>query len=69
LLSRSEALIFVLRQLGGPPLLSAFLLQPLPRFLRDASYNTVARYRYRLFGRSEICTMPKDQDRSRFLDL
>ena len=69
LLSRSEALIFVLRQLGGPPLLSAFLLQLLPRFLRDASYNTVARYRYRLFGRSEICTMPKDQDRSRFLDL
>lgn len=68
LLSRSAAVIFVLRELGGPPRFSASLLQLLPRFLRDACYNAVARYRYRIFGRSEVCTLPCNQDHSRFLD-
>jgi predicted DCC family thiol-disulfide oxidoreductase YuxK len=69
LLSRSAAVLFVLKQLPGlwPP--TASLLQLLPKFLRDAAYNTVARHRYRNFGRSEICTLPRDVDHSRFLDL
>jgi len=69
LLGRSDAVLFVLKQLGGPWRPAAFLLQPVPRFLRNTAYNAVARYRYRLFGRSETCTLPRDQDRSRFLDL
>jgi predicted DCC family thiol-disulfide oxidoreductase YuxK len=69
LLSRSDAVLFVLRQLGGLWRATASLLQLLPRFLRDAAYNAVARYRYRIFGRSEVCAMPRDQDRARFLDL
>jgi len=68
LLSRSDAVLFVLKQLQGQWQLAAFLLQLLPKFLRDAAYNVVARNRYRIFGRSEICTLPSDQDRSRFLD-
>jgi predicted DCC family thiol-disulfide oxidoreductase YuxK len=68
LLSRSDAVLFVLKQLQGQWRLSAFLLQLLPKFLRDAAYNVIARNRYRIFGRSEICTLPSDQDRSRFLD-
>jgi len=68
LLSRSEAVLFVLRLLGGFWRPTAFLLQLLPKFLRDAAYNTVARHRYRIFGRSEVCTLPRDQDHSRFLD-
>jgi predicted DCC family thiol-disulfide oxidoreductase YuxK len=69
LLSRSDAVIFVLRQLGGLRSFSASLLQLLPRFLRDAAYNAVAHNRYRLFGRSEVCTLPRDVDHNRFLDL
>ena len=68
LLSRSEAVLFVLRLLGGLWRPTASLLQLLPKFLRDAAYNTVARHRYRIFGRSEVCTLPRDQDHSRFLD-
>jgi predicted DCC family thiol-disulfide oxidoreductase YuxK len=68
LFSRSDAVLFVLKQLQGQWRLAAFLLQLLPKFLRDAAYNVVARNRYRIFGRSEICTLPSDQDRSRFLD-
>jgi predicted DCC family thiol-disulfide oxidoreductase YuxK len=68
LLSRSEAILFVLKLLGGFWRPTASLLQLLPKFLRDAAYNTVARHRYRIFGRSEVCTLPRDQDHSRFLD-
>jgi predicted DCC family thiol-disulfide oxidoreductase YuxK len=67
LLSRSEAVIFVLHQLNPwPPVAS--LLQLLPKFLRDPAYNAVARHRYRIFGRSDACTLPSDADHVRFLD-
>jgi predicted DCC family thiol-disulfide oxidoreductase YuxK len=68
ILSRSAAALFVLKQLTSPARAAAFLLQLLPRFLRDAAYNVVARNRYRIFGRSEVCPLPREQDRSRFLD-
>jgi|SRR5580698_11134927 predicted DCC family thiol-disulfide oxidoreductase YuxK len=69
LLSRSEAVLFVLKQLAGLWRPTASLLQLLPKFLRDAAYNAIARYRYSIFGRSEVCILPNDQDRHRFLDL
>ena len=69
ILSRSDAALFVLKQLGGLYKPAAFLLQMLPRFLRDSVYNMVARRRYRIFGRFETCPLPDVQDRSRFLDL
>jgi predicted DCC family thiol-disulfide oxidoreductase YuxK len=68
LLSRSDAAIFVLKQLSGPWRAAAFFLKLVPNFLRDPAYNIVARNRYRIFGRSEVCPLPNDQDRSRFLD-
>jgi predicted DCC family thiol-disulfide oxidoreductase YuxK len=69
LLSRSAAAVFVLDHLGGFSRLAGSLLRFLPKFLRDAAYNTVARNRYRIFGRSEACVLPREQDRPRFLDL
>jgi predicted DCC family thiol-disulfide oxidoreductase YuxK len=68
ILARSDAAGFVLNQLGGPWRSAAFLLQLLPKFLRDLVYNAIARHRYRIFGRSDTCTLPRDQDHSRFLD-
>jgi predicted DCC family thiol-disulfide oxidoreductase YuxK len=69
LLSRSYAVIFVLKQLPTPWPAAAMLLGLLPRSVRDLAYNAVASRRYRLFGRSEICMLPSDQDHSRFLDV
>ena len=68
LLSRSDAVIFILKQLGGRWRFVTLPFQVLPRFLRDAYYNVVARHRYRIFGRSDVCTLLRDQDHSRFLD-
>lgn len=69
LLSRSDAVLFVLKQLGGLWRFVAFLLQLLPKFVRDPAYNAIARHRYRIFGKYESCALPSAQDRGRFLDL
>jgi predicted DCC family thiol-disulfide oxidoreductase YuxK len=39
-----------------------------PRPLRDAIYDLVARRRYRWFGRRETCMVPGPGIRDRFLD-
>jgi predicted DCC family thiol-disulfide oxidoreductase YuxK len=69
LLSRSEAVIFVLKQLGGVGRIAGYVLACLPRPLRDWGYGLVARNRYRLFGRFDTCPLPCPNQRARFLDL
>jgi predicted DCC family thiol-disulfide oxidoreductase YuxK len=68
LLSRSDAVLYILKQLGSFPRAAASALQILPKFLRDAAYNPMARHRYQIFGRSDSCILPKDLHRPRFLD-
>jgi predicted DCC family thiol-disulfide oxidoreductase YuxK len=48
---------------------AGFLLQFVPRAVRDWGYGKVARDRYRTFGRYDSCPVPSEQTRSRFLDL
>jgi predicted DCC family thiol-disulfide oxidoreductase YuxK len=69
LLARSDAAIFVLKQLGGFWGLTGFVLQFTPLFLRDVVYRRIARNRYRLFGRFETCPLPTPETRARFLDV
>lgn len=69
LLPRSDAVLFVLKRLGGIWKLLGLLLELLPRVLRDAAYRLVARNRYRIFGRSETCMLPNPEHRGRFLDI
>lgn len=65
-LTRSDAALAVAGKLGGFwPLASTLRL--LPRFLRDWSYNLVARNRHRFFGESETCSLPSEKDAERFL--
>ena len=39
----------------------------MPRFLRDWLYDRVAKNRYRLFGKKELCLIPAPEERARFL--
>jgi predicted DCC family thiol-disulfide oxidoreductase YuxK len=68
-LARSEAAIEVLRQLGPMGKCAATVFSLLPRAIRDALYNFVARNRYRSFGKYDSCPLPEPKFRSRFLDL
>ena len=80
ILQRSDAIIFILRQLGADESvpapsksifwrMAASLLHLVPRPIRDWGYGVVARNRYRVFGRSESCMLPAPANRDRFLDL
>ena len=68
LLPRSEAVIFVLKRLGGIWKVLGLFVELLPRLLRDWGYRVVARNRYRVFGRFETCMLPSARDRSKFID-
>jgi len=69
LLPRSDAVIYVLKRLGGIWRLLGLYLQLVPRFLRDWEYRVIARKRYRAFGRFETCSLPSAETRDRFLDV
>jgi predicted DCC family thiol-disulfide oxidoreductase YuxK len=47
----------------------ARLLRLLPRPLADWIYDHIARNRYRLFGRTERCMMPRPEWRDRFVGM
>ncbi len=63
---RSDAALQIARELGGPFKLLG-LLGFIPRPLRNAVYNVVARNRYRWFGRARECIWDPQADPARFL--
>ena len=65
--TRSDAVLFVVRQLGWPWNL-ALAGSVLPRPLRNRMYDAIARSRYRVFGRYEQCLIPTEESRSRFVE-
>ena len=63
---KSSAVLRIVRRLGGLwPLLYPLIF--LPRSVRDAGYNLVARNRYRWFGKRDVCMVPTDDVKERFL--
>lgn len=66
LYTRSGAALRVCRELGGAwSVLYAFII--VPRIVRDAFYNWVAKNRYRLFGKADQCLMPTAELSNRFI--
>jgi predicted DCC family thiol-disulfide oxidoreductase YuxK len=65
--TRSDAALFVAGQLGWP-WKAARVLSVVPRRVRDRAYELVARTRYRVFGRFEVCLIPRPEFRNRFVD-
>jgi predicted DCC family thiol-disulfide oxidoreductase YuxK len=68
LLSRSDAALFVLSNLGGIWRVVVKASCILPKTVRDVLYNLVARNRYRVFGKLDACPLPDPKDRHKFLD-
>ncbi len=65
--SSLDAAIRTARRLRGPWLLFLpFALLPKP--LRDRLYRLVARNRYRLMGRAELCALPDPELRARLIE-
>ena len=64
--TRSTAALRLAKGLKFPyPLLYVFII--IPKFIRNAVYNWVARNRYRWFGKDEACMLPTPEIKDRFL--
>ncbi len=65
--NRSTAVLRMLRKLGsGWQLFYGFII--VPRFIRNAIYNWIARNRYKWYGKKNECMVPSADLKERFLD-
>jgi len=65
--TRSAAALAIARHAGGGWAALAAVFRLVPSALRDAVYDRVARMRYKVFGRYDVCPMPPAEHRLRFL--
>jgi predicted DCC family thiol-disulfide oxidoreductase YuxK len=68
LYERSDAALFVLRQLGGWRGQFGHLTF-IPGFIRDSVYKLIAAVRYKLFGKYDSCRLPDPATRARFIEV
>lgn len=64
--TKSTAALKMFSQLNGWKWTKLFFI--IPRFIRDAVYNIIARNRYRWFGKKEECMVPTPEVKERFLE-
>lgn len=68
ILSKSEAALWISIELDFPiNLLGGLVL--FPPFIRNLTYDHIAKNRYKWFGKSENCLVPDAKFNDRFLDL
>ena len=63
----SDAVIQVAKTLGG---IYAWVSPAwyIPRFMRDIPYRLIAKYRYKIWGKTETCAMMTPAYKKRILD-
>lgn len=64
----SDAVLEILKTIGGPWAILGTLGFVLPRALRDRAYRFIARNRYRWFGKADVCSLPSPALRERMID-
>ncbi|HTK83038.1 MAG TPA: DCC1-like thiol-disulfide oxidoreductase family protein [Bacteroidota bacterium] len=63
--TQSDAVLRILKHLKGWKY--SYVLAIVPKIWRDIVYAVISRYRYRMFGKNEICMVPTPELRDRFL--
>ncbi|TNF45424.1 MAG: DUF393 domain-containing protein [Epsilonproteobacteria bacterium] len=58
ILYKSDAVIFLLKQLGGIWFILAKIIKLIPRILRDSMYDLIAKIRYKIAGKIEGGSCP-----------
>jgi len=64
---KSTAALKILKQLNSI-LKILYPLIFLSKFLRDSVYTIVANYRYKIFGKRDVCRVPTDEEKEKFLE-
>lgn len=68
ILLKSQAILYVFRQIGGMWRLIYLLGFWIPAAILDPLYDLIAAHRYQWFGKLDTCRLPKPEERQRFLD-
>jgi predicted DCC family thiol-disulfide oxidoreductase YuxK len=66
-LTQSDVTVHMLLLLGGGWRILGMLLRVVPRFARNAAYDLFARNRYRMTERYEVCPIPTEAERMKFV--
>lgn len=65
-LKRSQAVFLICNQLDFPwPLIGIFRI--IPKFISDFVYDRIAKSRYSVFGKKDVCIMPTEDIKDRFI--
>ncbi|MBK7855136.1 MAG: DUF393 domain-containing protein [Bacteroidetes bacterium] len=62
---KSDAVLNIARRLPNYKFFYPLIF--FPRFIRDGIYNIIAKNRYRWFGKRDMCYLPDEDVRERFL--
>jgi len=63
---KSEAVFEIIKELSGFWYLFG-VFRILPLSIRDACYSFISKNRYNLFGKKDVCMMPSEKIKKRFL--
>ena len=63
----STAALKIGQYLNFPWSILSYLGLVVPRFIRDWVYNQIARHRYQWFGKRDMCMIPTESLRARFI--
>jgi predicted DCC family thiol-disulfide oxidoreductase YuxK len=63
---RSKTFLRVAKHLRAPWRIG-YHMRWLPAFVLDLGYRVIARLRYRIWGRADVCDVPAPEQRARFL--
>lgn len=64
--TKSTAALMVCKELKSP-IRFLFPLIFIPKFLRDFTYDLIAKNRYTIFGKKETCSLPDEEDKIKFI--
>lgn len=64
--THSTAALRIARKLDGA-FSWLYVLVIVPKFIRDFFYKLFAKYRYKLFGKKDVCMMPTAEIREKFI--
>ena len=64
---RAQAVIHILLKLGGVCKFLGSVLKLFPLFSLNAFYNLIAKNRYRIFGKRDVCLVPSAEIKERFI--
>ena len=66
--TKSSAALWIANEIKFPAnLISGLII--FPPMIRDFTYDSIAKNRYKWFGKSETCLLPDPEQRNRFIDL